>query len=142
MTERVLVAMDGSTLGRDSLAYALDVFPNARVVAVHVADPELDMLPADAEDVYETDLDSLDGVGDETARAVFETMRDVADEEPLDATYLVGPVEERLVEYVDDGKFDHVVMGTHGRDGLSRLLIGSVAEAVVRRTDVPTVLVK
>lgn len=142
MTERVLVAVDDSTLSRDSLAYALDVYPNARVIAVHVADPELDMLPTDAEDVYEADLDSLDGVGDETARTVFETIREVAGTDAVDVTYLVGPVEDRLVEYVDAGEFDHVVMGTHGRDGLSRLLIGSIAEAVVRRTDVPTVLVK
>ena len=142
MTEHVLVAMDGSTLSRDSLVYARDVFPDARVTAVHVANPELDMLPADATDVFEAGLDSLDGVGDETAQAVFETMRDVAGDESIDVTYLVGPVEDRLIEYIEDGEFDHVVMGTHGRDGLSRLLIGSVAEAVVRRTDVPTILVK
>ena len=142
MTERVLVAIDDSTLGRDSLAYALDVFPDARVTAVHVADPALDMLPADAEDVYETDPNSLDGVGEETAQTVFETIREVSGTTAVDVTYLVGPVENRLVEYVEAGEFDHVVMGTHGRDGLSRLLIGSVAEAVVRRTEVPTVLVK
>ena len=142
MTERVLVAIDDSTLGRDSLAYALDVFPDARVTAVHVADPALDMLPADAEDVYETDPNSLDGVGDETAQTVFETIREVSGTTAVDVTYLVGSVEDRLVEYVEAGEFDHVAMGTHGRDGLSRLLIGSVAEAVVRRTEVPTVLVK
>lgn len=142
MTETVLVAMDDSTLGRVALKYALETFSDARVTVVHVADPDLDMLPPDVEDVYDADPDSLDDVGDETARAVFEAVRDVIGEHHVGVTYLIGPVEDRLVRYADDGGFDHVVMGTHGRDGLSRVLIGSVAEAVVRRTDVPTVLVK
>ncbi|MFC5136384.1 MULTISPECIES: universal stress protein [Haloferacaceae] len=137
-----LVAMDDSPLARESLVYALEVFTDARVTIVHVAYPELDMLSTDIEEVYGADPAELDGVGDETARNVFETIRDVVDDRSVAVTYLLGEADRRLVEYVQEGSFDHVVMGTHGRDGLSRLLIGSVAEAVVRRTDVPTTLVK
>lgn len=138
----LLVAMDDSPLGRKSLEYALELFADARVTVVHVAYPELDMLPSDAEEVYGADPTELDGIGDETARRVFDTIRDVADDRPVAVTYLLGEADRRLVEYAREEGFDHVVMGTHGREGLSRLLLGSVAEAVVRQTDVPTTLVK
>lgn len=166
MVDRVLVAVDDSPLGRDALAYALDVFPGADVVAAHVAFLEYDMLPSDTAEAFEVDLDDLDGIGDDTAQSVFEGIRSVVDDEDqsvvddgtdrreagasgsetaggdVTVTFLTGDPEDRLVEYTEAGGFDHVVLGTHGRDGVSRLLIGSVAEGVVRRTDVPTTLVK
>lgn len=154
MVDSVLVAMDDSPLSREALTFALDTFPSADVTVVHVAYPELDMLPVDTEEVYGADLDELDGVGDDNAASVFRTVRDVAAEDEGDAnheaddardlsvTFLVGETADRLVEYAEAGGFDLVVMGTHGREGLSRILIGSVAEAVVRRTDVPTTLVR
>jgi len=47
-----------------------------------------------------------------------------------------------ILEYVDDHKIDLVVMGTHGRHGLDRLLLGSVAEQVVRRAPCPVLTVR
>ena len=142
MVNNVLVAMDDSPLSREALAFALDTFPDAEVTVVHVAYPEIDMLPADMNEVYKVPPDKLDGVGDEPAQTVFEAVRDVAAGRDLSVTFLMGETDRRLVEYTDEGGFDHVVLGTHGRSGLSRLLIGSVAEAVVRKTDVPTTLVR
>ena len=142
MVDRVLVAVDDSPLGRDALAYALEVFPDATVVAAHVAFLEYDMLPSDTEEVFEAGLDELDDVGDETARSLFDGIRRVADGRTVAVSFLTGDPEDRLVEYATSGEFDQVVLGTHGRDGVSRLLIGSVAEGVVRRTEIPTTLVK
>ena len=142
MVTTVLVAMDDSPLSREALAFALDTFPDADITAVHVAYPEIDMLPADVNEVYDAAPDELDGVGDERAQTVFETIRDVAEDRDLSVTFLMGETDRRLVEYTDEGGFDHVVLGTHGRSGLSRLLIGSVAESVVRETDVPTTLAR
>ncbi|EMA59450.1 universal stress protein [Halorubrum kocurii] len=142
MTDSVLVAMDDSPLSREALAFALDTFPDAAVTVVHVAYPELDMLPEDTEEVYGASVDELDGVGDETAASVFETVREVAGDRDVAVTFLTGETDRRIVEYADDGGFGHVVLGTHGRSGISRVLIGSVAEAVLRETTVPTTLVK
>lgn len=142
MVDTVLVAMDDSPLSREALAFALDTFPEAEITAVHVAYPEIDMLPADTSEVYDAALDDLDGVGDEAAQTVFESIREVADGRDLSVTFLLGETDRRLVEYTEEGGFDHVVLGTHGREGLSRLLLGSVSEAVVRQTDVPTTLVR
>jgi nucleotide-binding universal stress UspA family protein len=51
------------------------------------------------------------------------------------------PVDEILAA-VRDSKADLVIMTTHGRTGLGRLLFGSVAEAVLRRADVPVLLMR
>lgn len=141
MVQTVLVGMDDSPLGRSALSFALDTFPEAAITVVHVAYPEIEMLPADTNEVYEASLSALDAVGDETAQTVFDAIREIAGDRNVVVTFLLGEADRRLVEYTESGGFDHVVLGTHGRDGISRVLLGSVAEAVVRQTDVPTTLV-
>jgi nucleotide-binding universal stress UspA family protein len=54
---------------------------------------------------------------------------------------VVGPPKQTIVEQARAGHFDLVVMGTHGRTGLSRLLLGSVAEHVVRHAECPVATV-
>src|SRR5262245_2735557 len=49
---------------------------------------------------------------------------------------LEGPVDEAVASWAERRGFDLIVMGTHGRSGLDRLLMGSVAEAVIRRSSV------
>ncbi|EMA63734.1 universal stress protein [Halorubrum lipolyticum] len=142
MADSVLVAMDDSPLSREALSFALETFPDAQTTVVHVAHPDLEMLPEDTEEVFGASLDELDGVGDETAASVFQAVREVAGDRDVTATFLTGEAERRIVAYADDSGFDHVVLGTHGRSGISRVLIGSVAEAVLRETAVPTTLVK
>ena len=142
MTDDVLVAMDDSPLGREALAFALETFPDARITVVHVASPELDMLPQDTEEVVVGSLDEVAGAGDETAASVFDAVSEIAGDRDVAVTFLTGEPKRRVAEYAEGEGFDHVVLGTHGRSGLSRALIGSVAEAVARETAVPTTLVK
>lgn len=52
-----------------------------------------------------------------------------------------SPVDE-LVKYAEDHEIDLIVMGTHGRTGLSRLLMGSVAEGVLRRSPCPVLTIR
>jgi nucleotide-binding universal stress UspA family protein len=52
-----------------------------------------------------------------------------------------GEAHQAILDYVDNG-IDLIVMGTHGRTGLQRYLLGSVAEKVVRLSDVPVVTVR
>jgi nucleotide-binding universal stress UspA family protein len=55
---------------------------------------------------------------------------------------LVGDPATAIVDAAAQENADLIVMGTHGRTGLSRLLMGSVAEAVVRRAKCPVLTVK
>ena len=53
-----------------------------------------------------------------------------------------GTPHRAILEYVDDAGIDLVVMGTHGRSGLDRYLLGSVTERVVRGAEVPVLTVR
>lgn len=56
--------------------------------------------------------------------------------------YLDGEPAEEILGFADRENVDLIVIGSHGRTGLSRLLLGSVAEAVVRRAKCPVLTVK
>lgn len=53
-----------------------------------------------------------------------------------------GEPDKAIVEYVDDEEIDGIVMGTHGRSGAGRLVVGSVAEKVVRSSPVPVTTIR
>ena len=50
---------------------------------------------------------------------------------------ILGDAAEEIVNYVESEKIDLVVMGTHGRKGLDRILFGSVAERVIKHSAAP-----
>ena len=50
---------------------------------------------------------------------------------------VLGDAAEEILKYVKDEKIDLVIMGTHGRKGLDRILFGSVAERVIKTATVP-----
>ena len=54
----------------------------------------------------------------------------------------IGTPVDRILDYINDSKIDLVVMGTHGRGPVGHLLLGSVAERIVRRSPVPVLTVK
>lgn len=54
----------------------------------------------------------------------------------------VGTPAEAIVQYAEEQHVDQIVMGTYGEDGLSKLLLGSVASKVVHLARVPVLLVK
>src|SRR5204863_7745799 len=60
---------------------------------------------------------------------------------PVHTRVLVGAPPEKIVETAIEAAADLIVMSTHGRTGLTRLLYGSVAEAVLRGSPVPVFLV-
>ncbi|WP_331233149.1 universal stress protein [Natronorarus salvus] len=72
---------------------------------------------------------------------VVETAERLADVE-TEAVVRHGSPHEAILDYVGNHDIDIVVMGTHGRSGVERHVVGSVAENVVRLSDVPVVTVR
>jgi len=67
----------------------------------------------------------------------------VADGAPKVSTAkAVGEPAAEIVAAAEDGKYDAIVVGTHGRSGLAHMLLGSVAERVVRRAPMPVITVR
>jgi nucleotide-binding universal stress UspA family protein len=87
--------------------------------------------------------DVIDAAEAESERAV-DRVAERATAAGLDAESAVvsGDARRGIETYVDDRGIDLVVMGTHGRTGLGRYLLGSVAEATVRTVQAPVVTVR
>ena len=79
--------------------------------------------------------DSLEATG----RAALDTIRERATEVGVDVTATIGtgPAARVIRSYSEDHAVDLIVMGTHGRSGVERYLIGSVTESVVRHAEAP-----
>jgi nucleotide-binding universal stress UspA family protein len=73
--------------------------------------------------------------GERSARRAVETVADLTDD--VVTSVEIGVPAEAIRDYVDATDVDLVAMGTHGRTGVERFVIGSVAESVVRRSTVP-----
>lgn len=132
--ELIVVAMDDSPHARKALEYALERFPDGTVRAVHV--PEVSEFPTDRE----TTLDIVD----EQAAEILEEAEAIAAERgrEIETATTYGHAAKALVSYADNHDADHIVVGSRGRSGTKRLLLGSVAETIIRRATCPVVVVR
>ena len=84
-----------------------------------------------------------DGMERAARRALDELHARVSKQYPgTEAVLQVGPEWQRILDVAKERNVDLVVMGTHGRRGLPRLILGSVAEKVVRLSPVPVLTVR
>ena len=139
MYDRILIPTDGSPAAEAAIEHAIDIAEkyDATVHALFVVDgASYSTLEAGAEIVMEA-LES------EGKRAV-ERIAEIAGDAGLDCETSVvsGTAYRSIREYIDDHDIDLVVMGTHGRRGIDRYLLGSVTERVVRTSDVPVLTVR
>ena len=141
MYSAIVVPLDGSTFGDRALpmAVALARRSDATLDLVHVHEPPVRVSGAptpDArfeEEAERRQLTRTSELADLLARESGLTVR---------ATCLHGEVAATLETFVAERAADLVVMTTHGRGGLSRAWLGSVADALVRRSPVPLLLVR
>lgn len=138
--ERVLVPTDGSDTATGAVDHAVAVAGafDATLHAVSVADVGVVAAGADATPPGAI-LDRLSERGHEATEAVAERARE-AGVEAVTAVREGFPASD-LLDYVDEEAIDFVAMGTHGRTGVGRLLLGSTTERVVRRSPVPVLAV-
>ena len=109
--------------------------------AVHPPVEEYEVI--ESEDDLEAAIEERRSPGDRESEHVLAIAKRTAGQQGRDVELAsgAGDPERELLAWIDEHGPDHVVMGCHGRDGLARLLLGSVAETVVRRTPVPVTTV-
>ena len=138
----VLVALDDSEQATAALEYALDHHADDRLTLITVLNP------IEAGYSVEAALPSGGSGWYESAKASaderFEEVKALADERGVgvETVLEVGRPSRTIVRYAEENDVDHVVMGSHGRSGVARVLLGSVAEAVVRRSPVPVTVIR
>lgn len=89
-------------------------------------------------------LDERREAADRTADRILAKARDRADDHgvTLKTATEYGHPPEEISDYAANHGIDRIVMGSHGRSGLSRLLLGSISEAVMRRSTVPVTTIR
>ena len=138
MYDRLLVPTDGSAEVERAVEYAVEFARehDATIRTVYVVNAaSYGGLP------METAWDGIsDALRDEGTEAV-ERVEALADGVPVETAVLEGSPSRVIAEEASADGCDLVIMGTHGRGGIDRLLLGSVAERVVRCSTVPVLTV-
>lgn len=132
MYQDVLIPTDGSDGTRQSITHGLTIAErfDATIHALSV--------------VPEGPFGAMGGAAEDTARRAVDRVEAEAEREGIEVVTAVerGVPHEEIVAYVEDNDIDVIVMGTQGRTGLDRFLLGSVTERIVRVADVPVVTVR
>ncbi|MFA9425092.1 universal stress protein [Natronorubrum sp. A-ect3] len=145
MTKHVLVPIDGSESSWDALDYAFEQYDGEQITALHVVDPAESVYAGSEGGAYDsTAFDHTLERGEELCEQAKARLEDgeYADSTVLETTVEPGRPSQTILEVADDRDVDHIIMGSHGRSGLSRILLGSVAETVTRRAAVPVTIVR
>ncbi|WIV68477.1 universal stress protein [Natrialbaceae archaeon AArc-T1-2] len=135
-----LVAVDDSEPARAAFELAVSEHPDAEFTALCVISP-YDVGYGEA---AQFGADAFLEEQQETAEELLEDVREHAAERGVSIATetTVGQPTREIVEYVEEHPIDRVFVGSHGRSGVSRILLGSVAEDVARRAPVPVTIVR
>lgn len=156
MAKHILVPIEDAPLAKKALEVALTDYPDATLTVLHVMDPIgsgfniIEVMRPKIHDgappgsvSYEY-WEAWHEAATEQAAELFDTARTLAEEYgvSLHTVLEFGQPRHEIVDYIEEHDVDRVVLGSHGRSGAERLLLGSVAEAVVRRSPVPVMVVR
>jgi len=142
--KNILIGTDGSELMETVYEHCafLARLTNATVHIVYVLDiAGFASVPIDStwENMYDVLLDEGKAIAENAKKAVISYG---VNKEAVTTAVLEGHPSSELNTYVENNAVDLIVIGTHGRKGLDRLLIGSVADKVVREAKVPVLVVR
>lgn len=146
MFKRILVPIDGSKTSNLGLreAVRLATEDKARIRLVHVVDELVVTSSPDAAAFINADLiDALRDGGRKTlAKAVAAVQKLGVQPESVLIESMGVSAADKIIAEAKKWKADVIVLGTHGRRGLRRVLMGSDAEQIIRSTTVPVLLIR
>ena len=142
MFKRVVVPLDGSECADKAFGVAVDLakLHGSQIAACSIVDPVLvvgSTPPSPAMDVVLTDMQNeahrrIDDAVERAREAGVAARGEV----------ITGVAFERILDFAKRNAADVIVMGTHGREGLPRFFMGSVAEMVLRKSSCPVLIVR
>lgn len=136
MYRSILVPLDGSAFSEHALPLALSLARRADA-QVHLAHVHVEPSPLLTR-VHDSEMRAAEQMYLEGIVQRIEATWNV----PLTTIMLDGPIVQQLHSYMTDSAADLVVMTTHGRGPITRFWLGSVADALIRQTSVPVLLVR
>jgi nucleotide-binding universal stress UspA family protein len=135
---KILIPLDGSALAESAIAKALEVAGDRKTTLMLVRAAEAHTLPG--LDPTEAQVEVV-REAEEYLSAVAARLKEQGAEN-VETSVWYGPAAPAIVDAARLRKADLIVMSTHGRSGLGRLILGSVAESVLRGTTTPILLLR
>jgi nucleotide-binding universal stress UspA family protein len=136
--KHILVPTDFSDVSQRALEYAKTLAKqgNSELLLVHVDPPVNLITPPEAAWIDQSEIQAMyeEQVQQSGAALISEGYRALA-------ISLTGPLYDQLLSAIEEYKVDLIVLGTHGRKGMDRLLLGSDAEALLRHARCPVLSV-
>ena len=132
MSRTVLVPVDGSDQSLGAFAHALEHHEGDEIIVLHVVNAL----------VGEYGEKTLGGTERKQSDVVVETVTDRFEganlqDTPFEVVLKEGTPQDEIITFAERNGVDQIVMGTRGLAGVKRMLLGSVADGVIRRSTVP-----
>jgi len=138
--KKILIATDGSKRTQNAVEMGLKIAKEqgSKVYAVYVVDTvTFTSIPMDV--TWENMYQLLKDEGEDAVKAVKDAAPAGAD---VDTHVLEGNPAVEITKYAADNGVDLIVMGTLGKSGIDRILLGSTAEKVIRIAGCPVLVIK
>jgi nucleotide-binding universal stress UspA family protein len=142
-TQKIVVGVDNTETGKLALAQALEIAAGNERAEVHairvvepIVDPLIDVTPSAVEEIERLKVDAMEAVKREINEAGALRVAAVV------AHTAIGAPARAIVALAAELDADLIVVGTHGRRGIRRAILGSVAEEVVRTAGCPVFAVR
>jgi nucleotide-binding universal stress UspA family protein len=162
MYDRILLPTDGSDGAKAALEHAGNIAATYGstlhvLTVVDTSNPHIGLIAEEVDEIDPGVVEETEGgtagmvggehdIADELETRASSAVEGVAAQLPEDSKVVTavehGDPHETILDYAGDHDIDLIVMGTHGRTGLDRYLLGSVTEKVVRISDVPVMTVR
>ena len=154
MFKRLLVPLDGSPFASQALPYAAEIAQRfgAEVVLVQVVKPATFIIAAGAPGGVSPAASEIavQAARETDKRNVARARRYLSDKvrtmtsQRIESSYhvLVGDTARSVIEFSEKENIDMVVMTTHGKSGLKRAVMGSIADALIRQSGKPVLAIR
>jgi nucleotide-binding universal stress UspA family protein len=142
MFEKILVPLDGSPLAQAILPYVAMVAKglHSRVILFHVAETALDHEAPEQKTYAHETVERIRPMAENYLAGVAEEFR--RDGIDVETKVAGGRAVPQIVEYAEQEDVGLIAMSTHGRSGLTRWVVGSVADKILRGCERPVLLVR
>lgn len=147
MYDRILVPTDGSETAEVAVEHAIKLATeyDAEIHALYVVNTDaisITLGPEQVDRIMTGQFDEMEELNAD-AEAALQTVVDAAEQAGLQWTTDIrgGKPHKKIADYVEELDIDAVVMGSRGRGGVKRRVMGSVTERVLRSTTVPVLVI-
>lgn len=138
MYDKILVPLDCSDLAEIALPYAEELAGSmgSKITLIHISEETDD----EHDHMHRAYIEKMVEITKQSIKKYFVKLS--VKSIKVDSVFFAGHIAEQIVDYAEEQKIGLIVMATHGRSGIRRWVLGSVAAKVVSATEQPMLLIR